>query len=240
MDKLSERDFRKILNAIEILGEDVDFDSFPRRALGAIAAVVDIDFASYNEIDRATGVHRFLLRPDPADLDPGSFEYAAFVRRFGNHPMVAKKVVTAGRNNPGLQQFVNRVRLLGMVGNCCGQAELRLNMALSILRVESASRRKKPSHQGRRGCIIRLPNQPVLSALITLREHRQMQPETSPLTSKVVLSSPSMWSVAEWLAEKRKPSRRRNMTRSQRDSLARAYRWTRRQRFLENPLASIV
>jgi DNA-binding CsgD family transcriptional regulator len=132
MEKLDEGSFRKILQAIEILGEDLEFASFPRRAVRALSAAVDVDFVSYNEVDRITGTHRFLLQPDPAELDPGSFEYAAFVRRFGNHPVVAQRVAIASRDDPNLLQFVNRVRLFGMVGNCCGQAELRLNLAMTI------------------------------------------------------------------------------------------------------------
>ena len=31
-----------------------------------------------------------------------------------------------------LAGFVSRLRLLGMVGNCCGEAELRLNLSLSV------------------------------------------------------------------------------------------------------------
>ena len=132
MEKLDEGDFRRVLAGIEALGRDAAFATFPQRVVDAIAAVLDVDFVSYNEVDTGTGARRFLLRPDPADFDPGSFEYAAFIRRFGNHPMIAQKVSTSGRADPGLQRFVNRLRLLGMVGNCCGQAELRLNMGFTV------------------------------------------------------------------------------------------------------------
>ena len=132
MDRLNEGDFRNILGAIEILGGDLDYATLPRRVVDAIAAVIAVDFISYNEINPADGTSRFLLRPDPSDLEPGSFEYAAFIRRFGNHPVIAHKVATAGTGNPELDKFVSRLRLLGMVGNCCGQAELRLNMGLSM------------------------------------------------------------------------------------------------------------
>jgi DNA-binding CsgD family transcriptional regulator len=132
MEKLGESDFRKVLNAIEILSRDLYYATLPQRIVDAIATVIDVDFVSYNEIDTETGTSRFLLKPDPADFEPGSFQYAAFVRRFGNHPMVAQKVAAAGRDNADLQKFVNRLRFLGMVGNCCGQAELRLNMGLTV------------------------------------------------------------------------------------------------------------
>jgi len=132
MEKLSEGDLRKVLGAIEILSRDVDYTTLPRRIVDAIVAVIAVDFVSYNEVDTDTGESRFLLTPDPADFEPDSFEYAAFIRRFGNHPMVAQKVATAGRENTDLQKFVNRLRFLGMVGNCCGQAELRLNMGLTV------------------------------------------------------------------------------------------------------------
>ena len=132
MEKLGESGFRNVLSAIEILARDLEYDTFPQRTVDAIATAVEVDFVSYNEIDVAAGVSRFVLKPDPADFEPGSFEYAAFVRRFGNHPVIAQKVAAAGRANPDLQAFVRRLRFLGMVGNCCGQAELRLNMGLTV------------------------------------------------------------------------------------------------------------
>jgi DNA-binding CsgD family transcriptional regulator len=132
LEKLSESDFRKVLSAIEILERDLDWDSLPRRVVDAIATVIAVDFVSYNEVDLETGSRRFLLRPDPADFEPGSFEYAAFIRRFGSYPIVAERIAAAGRDNPELQKFINRLRFLGMVGNCCGQAEMRLNMGLTL------------------------------------------------------------------------------------------------------------
>ena len=132
MEKLGESDLRRVLDAIGVLAGDVTYAAFPRRVVDAISAVVAVDFISYNEVDPATGASRFLLKPDPDEFDPGSFEYAAFIRRFGNHPVVAGKVAAARHANPELQRFVNRLRLLGMVGNCCGQAELRLNMGLTV------------------------------------------------------------------------------------------------------------
>ena len=54
METLSADDFRKVLTAIEILGRDVDQATFPERAVDAIAAVIDVDMISYNEIDLET------------------------------------------------------------------------------------------------------------------------------------------------------------------------------------------
>jgi DNA-binding CsgD family transcriptional regulator len=137
MEKLSESDFRKVLRAIEVLERDLDADSFPRRVVDAIATVIDVDFVSYNEVDLETGARRFLLRPDPTDFEPGSFEYAAFIRRFGSYPIVAEKVAASGRDNPELQKLINRLRFLGIVGNCCGQAEVRLNIGLTVSNARS-------------------------------------------------------------------------------------------------------
>jgi DNA-binding CsgD family transcriptional regulator len=138
MEKLADNDFRKVLGAIEILGADVDYATLPRRVVDAIAAVIDVDFISFNEVDTASGMRRFLLRPDPEELEPGSFEYAAFIRRFGNHPVVAQKVAAGRDSNPDLRKFVSRLRLLGMVGNCCGEAELRLQMGVNMARSGSS------------------------------------------------------------------------------------------------------
>jgi DNA-binding CsgD family transcriptional regulator len=130
MEGLSEADFRRILSAIEILGSDFAYESFPRRAVDAIAAVVDVDLISYNEVDSRYGTSRFLLKPDLATMAPDSANYAAVARRFGNHPVVAQRVSRTADDH--MAGFVERLRLLGMVGNCCGQAELRLNIGLSL------------------------------------------------------------------------------------------------------------
>jgi DNA-binding CsgD family transcriptional regulator len=137
MEKLNDDDYRRVLKACEIIGRDAAYDTFPERIADAIAAVVDVDFVSYNEVETETGTNRFLLRPDPADFDPGSFEYAAFIRRFGNHPVIAQKVAASSDVSPDLRRFINRLRLLGMVGNCCGQAELRLNIGLTVSDAQS-------------------------------------------------------------------------------------------------------
>jgi DNA-binding CsgD family transcriptional regulator len=133
MEKLGDDDYRRVLRACEIIARDAEYTTFPERIADAIAAVVDVDFVSYNEVNVESGTNRFLLRPDPDDLDPGTFEYAAFIRRFGNHPVIAQKVAASGNTSPDLRRFINRLRLLGMVGNCCGQAELRLNIGLTVL-----------------------------------------------------------------------------------------------------------
>jgi DNA-binding CsgD family transcriptional regulator len=132
MEKLGENEFRGVLKAVELLASDLEYETFPQRAVDAIASAVAVDFVSYNEVDTTTGARRFLLRPDPSDLDPATFEYAAFIRRFGNHPVVAHKVAASRDGSPELRRFVNRLRLLGMVGNCCGQAELRLSLGVTV------------------------------------------------------------------------------------------------------------
>ena len=137
MEKLGESDLRRVLAAVEILSRDLDYATLPRRVVDAVATVISVDFVSYNEVDTASGERRFLLRPDPADFEPGSFEYVAFVRRYGNHPVVAQKVAASARDNTDLQKFASRLRFLGMVGNCCGQAELRLNMGVTLSSVRS-------------------------------------------------------------------------------------------------------
>ncbi len=137
MQRLSEGDYRKVLSAIEILGRDASRESLPERVVDAIATVIAVDFASYNEVDGATGTRLFFLKPDPADFEPGSLQYAAFIRRFGNHPVVAQRVAAASRANPEIVRFTNRLRFLGMVGNCCGEAELRLNMGVTLARSDA-------------------------------------------------------------------------------------------------------
>jgi DNA-binding CsgD family transcriptional regulator len=136
MDTLSADDFRKVLTAIEVLGRDVDQATFPERAVDAIAAVVDVDMISYNEIDLETGRNRFLLKPD---IDPDDPRYVRFVRRFGNHPILAHRLSHASSTRPEPGSFIERIRMMGMVGNCCGDAELTLRLGLTV---EDAEKRK--------------------------------------------------------------------------------------------------
>jgi DNA-binding CsgD family transcriptional regulator len=132
MDTLSGEQYRRILTAIEILGSAGDDASFPARTLGAIMTAIDVDFASYSEVDLGTGRNRFLVKPDIGDLDIGSASYDRFVRRFGNHPILAYQISATPDAHLARQDFLRRIRLLGMVGNCCGDAELLLDLELSI------------------------------------------------------------------------------------------------------------
>jgi DNA-binding CsgD family transcriptional regulator len=139
MEALTAEDYRKVLTAIEILGRDVDQATLPERAIDAIAAVIDVDMISYSEVDLETGSNRFLLKPDIADAGVNDPLYVRFVRRFGNHPILAHRLSRQSAARPNLDQFLERVRLMGMVGNCCGDAELRLNLGLTV---EDAPTRK--------------------------------------------------------------------------------------------------
>ena len=136
MDTLSEDDFRKVLTAIELLGRDVDQATFPESAVDSIAAVIDVDMISYSEVDLETGSNRFLLKPDIGPDDP---RYLRFVRRFGNHPILAHRLSREPSTRPELGLFLERIRMMGMVGNCCGDAELTLSLGLTV---EDAEKRK--------------------------------------------------------------------------------------------------
>jgi DNA-binding CsgD family transcriptional regulator len=137
METLSAEDYRKVLSAIEILGGDVDRTTFPERALDAIAAVVAVDMISYSEIDLEAGTNRFLLKPDIAEVDPADPRYIRFIRRFGNHPILAHRLSREPVARPDLMQFVERIRMMGMIGNCCGEAELRLNLGMTVANAPS-------------------------------------------------------------------------------------------------------
>ena len=131
MDTLSSDNYRRILKAIEVLASAGDDASFPDRALAAVMTAIDVDLASYSEVDLATGQNRFLVRPQIGDMEVGSPAYERFVRRFGNHPILAHQICQGPRLSPDREDFLKRIRLLGMVGNCCGDAELLLDLDLS-------------------------------------------------------------------------------------------------------------
>ncbi|MEO7221878.1 MAG: LuxR family transcriptional regulator [Devosia sp.] len=133
MDSMSADDYRRVLRAVEQLGVGDDFAGFPARALGAVMAAIDIDLASYAEIDPRSGLHRFLVVPDIADLDPASPDFTRFAQRFGNHPILAGRIAAGAVGQESLKAFTRRLRLLGTVGNCCGEAELLLSLELSGL-----------------------------------------------------------------------------------------------------------
>jgi len=132
MDRLQPDDYRKILAAIEILGRDIDRESFPGRALDAVAAVIDVDMIAYSEIDLAGRTNRFLLKPDIGDMAADDPRYARFVRRFGHHPILARRLAEQPPERPDLRRFLDRIRTLGMVGNCCADTEVTLNLGLTV------------------------------------------------------------------------------------------------------------
>ena len=94
---------------------------------------------SYNEIDLETGRNRFLLKPDIVDIGADDPRYLRFVRRFGNHPILAHRLSHEPAMRPELGSFLDRIRMMGMVGNCCGDAELTLSLGLTV---EDANTRK--------------------------------------------------------------------------------------------------
>jgi DNA-binding CsgD family transcriptional regulator len=128
---LSADDYRRVLKAVERLGSADDFGSFPTRALGALMTAIDVDLASYAEVDLGSGLNRFLVLPDIDELDPASTDFARFARRFGNHPILAQRIMAGSAGQDSLKHFVRRLRLLGTVGNCCGEAALLLSLDLS-------------------------------------------------------------------------------------------------------------
>jgi DNA-binding CsgD family transcriptional regulator len=131
MDHLGADDYRLILKAIEILESAEDYASFPERTLKAVTAALEVDFASFSEVDLLTGRNRFLVKPDATGMEPGSTGLVRLVRRFGNHPILAHQVARQTSRSVDVERFLQRVRLLGMVGNCCGEAQLLLNLEIS-------------------------------------------------------------------------------------------------------------
>ncbi len=132
MQALSSDDYRKVLAALEILAQAEDYGTLPRRSLNAVMTAVDVDFASYAEVDLKTGWNRFLILPGLEDLPSGSPAYLRYARRFGNHPILAHHLAFAAAGRPDRDSFVDRLRFLGVVGNCCGEADLLLNLDLTV------------------------------------------------------------------------------------------------------------
>lgn len=128
MVELSDADYRKVLLAVEHLASGEDDAGFPARALKAVIVATEADFASYAELDLANGRNRFLVLPTLSEVAGDADSYARFVRRFGNHPIVAHFVVTSEVEHDR-DHFVRRLRMMGAVGNCCGEAALVLNLS---------------------------------------------------------------------------------------------------------------
>lgn len=124
---LSKEDRRAIDRGVATLASADDSGSLPERCLSALAAAVDADLFSYNDVNLDTGEARFVLKPGRT-ATAGSSQ---FLRRFGYHPAA----LSAFHPAPGapLPRFVAdpRLRALG-VGNCCGDAEIKLNAGLDL------------------------------------------------------------------------------------------------------------
>lgn len=88
---------------------------------------VDADLFSYNDVNLDTGEARFVLKPGRAAAAGSS----QFLRRFGYHPAA----LSAFRPGHGetVPRFVADPRLRAPgVGNCCGDAEIKLNAGLDL------------------------------------------------------------------------------------------------------------
>jgi DNA-binding CsgD family transcriptional regulator len=124
----SPGDVRGLQDAVNALTAGSDADGFPGRVFAAIDALIDPDFISYNDVNLATGEVRFVLRPRPVPAE--RWHPTAFLRRFGYHPAATSVV---GIPDDAVPRFVRdpQLRALG-VGNCCGEAEIRLNAGLAL------------------------------------------------------------------------------------------------------------
>ena len=103
-------------------------------------------------------------------------------------------------------------RTAKVAGRLAPEAEMLASRSASLY---------NPRHRKRR----------VRSRKIILPERPPMPPEDCSPTSKEDRSSPSTSPVAAWWVEAMKPSRRRNLTPSQRAQLARFLRALRRERY---------
>ena len=130
MEALEASDLRLVLRAVEGLFASDDYVGLPERILDSIGMVIDLDLSSFAEVDLATGLNRFVIRPDPDELGVGTAAHLRFAQRFGNHPIVARHLAAAAPRAPNLQALCRRLRLMGTVGNCCGEAEVLLSLEL--------------------------------------------------------------------------------------------------------------
>jgi DNA-binding CsgD family transcriptional regulator len=122
----SRNDENVVAEAVAILASPADAATFPDRCLSVLAHAVEADLFSYNDVDLNTGEARFVLKTG-RDV---AVRAAPFLRRFGYHPAATAAFRDSGGAVP---HFVAdpKLRALG-VGNCCGDAEIKLNAALDL------------------------------------------------------------------------------------------------------------
>jgi DNA-binding CsgD family transcriptional regulator len=136
VNALSQADVRQIEKAAEILRSARDLDGFPGRAFAALSLVIDADLLTYNDVNVETGEARFVLRPRRPAAE-SAVGPAPFLRRFGYHP-AATMLAGEPADSDAIPRFVRdpKLRAVG-VGNCCGEAEIKLNADLPLSRGSS-------------------------------------------------------------------------------------------------------
>jgi DNA-binding CsgD family transcriptional regulator len=124
---LSQSDTHIVEEAAGLLRSASDLVGLPDRAFAALFLLVDADLLTYNDVNVETGEARFVLRPRHVSRPE------PFLRRFGYHP-AATSLPKGPDRLDAVPRFVSdpKLRALG-VGNCCGEAEIKLNAELPLV-----------------------------------------------------------------------------------------------------------
>lgn len=135
MTSMPTQDLIGLVRAQEILAPTSTIEGLPQRVFDAVEAVLQVDLLTYNDVNLETGEARLVMR---LARPPTGASTAPVLRRFGYHPL-ATGLASAQAGSVLVPRFVSdpRLRALG-VGNCCGDAEMKLNAALSL--AESTAR----------------------------------------------------------------------------------------------------
>jgi DNA-binding CsgD family transcriptional regulator len=89
MDRITARDSRNLLRAVQALNVSLDLSTLAQRTIAAVNHVVPADMVTYNEVDLVRRVDRIFVAPNDERLAPGTRHYAAFIRHIDEHPVIA-------------------------------------------------------------------------------------------------------------------------------------------------------
>ena len=83
---LSENDYVQMLDAVHVIAEVTDPDSFGIVVVDQVAHVVPSDATSLNDVDPLTGRFHFVIGPESFVLPPGTEQ--ALIELAGEHPLI--------------------------------------------------------------------------------------------------------------------------------------------------------
>jgi DNA-binding CsgD family transcriptional regulator len=131
LERLGPSDYEAVLDFVRQIHAVGDMDTFPRRAIAGIAALIPSDILTYNEID--TRQQRAYMVEHPAGVISAS-QVRTFERLSGQHPLIRHYALTRETRPRRISDFLSlsEFRRLDLYQEFFRQVAVNYQMAVTI------------------------------------------------------------------------------------------------------------